>query len=157
MGARAVSAVRFTTGSCHWVFDVRLETGASAVLRMTTASLRPAMCGALHLNELLRPPGVPLPRVLETDLDAAFPTLVLERLAGIDLAHVMARACCGSVWSVACMAGPALGVAGGDGCEGVGKGASEGVAGSDRFGAQVCFQLGPGLLDGVPVRGWAGR
>ena len=90
LGSRAVSVVRFTTGSCHWVFDVRLETGASVVLRMTTAPLRPAMAGALHLNELLRPMGVPLPLVLHADLDAAFPTLVLERLAGTDLGHVMA-------------------------------------------------------------------
>lgn len=90
MGSRAVSVARFTTGSCHWVFDVRLETGASVVLRMTTASLQPAMRGALHLNELLRPLGVPLPRVFHADLDAAFPTLVLERLAGTDLGHVMA-------------------------------------------------------------------
>ena len=90
MGSRVVSVVRFTTGSCHWVFDVRLETGASVVLRMTTASLRPAMRGALHLNKLLRPLGVPLPRVLHADLDDAFPTIVLERLAGTDLGHVMA-------------------------------------------------------------------
>jgi aminoglycoside phosphotransferase len=90
LGSRAVSVVRFTTGRCHWVFDVRLETGASVVLRMTTASLRPAMRGALYLNELLRPTGVPLPRVLHADLDATFPTLVLERLAGTDLGHVMA-------------------------------------------------------------------
>jgi aminoglycoside phosphotransferase len=85
-----VSVVRFTTGICHWVFDVRLETGASVVLRMTTASLRPAMVGALHMNKLLRPMGVPLPRVLYADLEATFPTLVLERLAGTDLGHVMA-------------------------------------------------------------------
>ena len=89
LGSRAVSATRFTTGSCHWVFDVRLETGASVVLRMTTAPLRPAMAGALHLNELLRPMGVPLPRVLYADIDATFPTLVLERLFGTDLGHVM--------------------------------------------------------------------
>lgn len=91
LGSRAVSAARFTTGSCHWVFDVRLETGASVVLRMTTASLRPAMCGAGHLNGLLRPMGVPLPRVLCADLDATFPTLVLERLAGTDLRHFMSN------------------------------------------------------------------
>ncbi len=90
LGSRAVSVARFTTGSCHWVFDVRLETGASVVLRMTTASLRPAMCGALRLNGRLRPLGVPLPRVLHADLDAAFPTLALERLPGTDLGHVMA-------------------------------------------------------------------
>ena len=105
LGSRAVSVARFTTGSCHWVFDVGLETGTSVVLRMTTASLRPAMCGALHLNELLRPMGVPLPRVLHADLDAIFPTLVLERLAGTDLGHVMAalddQSLKGIAWQVA--------------------------------------------------------
>ena len=72
------------------MFDTRLETGARVVLRMTTAALRPAMVGALHLNRLLRPMGVTMPRVLGADLDAGFPTLVLERLAGTDLGHVMA-------------------------------------------------------------------
>jgi len=91
LGSRALSVARFTTGSCHWVFDVRLETGTSVVLRMTTASLRPAMAGALQLNELLRPMGVPLPQVLHADLDATFPTLVLERLPGTDLGHVMSN------------------------------------------------------------------
>ena len=49
------------------------------------------MAGALHLNELLRPMGVPLPRVLRADLGATFPTLLLERLAGTDLRHVMSN------------------------------------------------------------------
>ena len=48
------------------------------------------MVGALQMSELLRPMGVPLPQVLHADLDATFPTLVLERLAGTDLGHVMA-------------------------------------------------------------------
>ena len=89
LGSRAVWVERFTTGSCHWVFDVRLETGASAVLRMTEASRRPAMAGALEMSELLRPKGVPLPAVLVADLDSEFPTLVLERLPGTDLGHVI--------------------------------------------------------------------
>lgn len=88
-GIRAASIRRFPTGSCHYVFDVRLETGTSVVLRMTTGSLRPAMCGAMKMNELLRPMGVPLPQILHADLDAAFPTLALERFAGSDLANVM--------------------------------------------------------------------
>ena len=50
------------------------------------------------------------------------------------------------------MAEPALGVAGGNGCEGPGDRAFEDVPGSGRFGAQVGFQLGPGLLDGVHLR-----
>ena len=91
LGLKAVSVARFATGSCHWVFDVRLETGAPVVLRMTTASLRPAMAGALHLNGLLRPMGVPLPRIFHADLDATFPTLVLERLVGTDLQHVLSN------------------------------------------------------------------
>src|SRR3954469_20676078 len=90
LGSGATSVARFTTGNNHWVYDVRLETGAAVVLRMTTAEWRPAMVGALHLSELLRPMGVPLPRVLRADLDATFPTLALERLAGSDLGQVMA-------------------------------------------------------------------
>lgn len=101
LGSKAVSVARFTTGSCHWVFDVRLETGACVVLRMTTASLRPAMVGALYLNELLRPIGVPVPQVFHADLDALFPTLILERLAGTDLGHIMASLTGKSLESIA--------------------------------------------------------
>jgi aminoglycoside phosphotransferase (APT) family kinase protein len=39
----------------------------------------------VHLSELLRPLGVPLPRLLAEDIAAPLPWLVLERLAGSDL------------------------------------------------------------------------
>jgi hypothetical protein len=47
------------------------------------------MVGALRLSELLRPMGVPLPQILHADVDASFPTLALERLAGTGLAQVL--------------------------------------------------------------------
>jgi hypothetical protein len=56
-----------------------------------------------------------------------------------------------SVQRVACMAKPILGVAGGDGRDGVGDGAVEGFTGAGHSGAQVGLQLGPGEFDRVHV------
>src|SRR3954454_3426882 len=130
LGSRAASAVRFTTGNNHWVFDVRLGTGAAVVLRMTTAEWRPAMVGALHLSGLLRPMGVPLPRVLHADLDATFPTLVLERLAGSDLGHVMAGLDDRSLEAVAGRVGEAQGVV-------------SGLPSAGRYGYAVTAEMAP--------------
>lgn len=43
----------------------------------------------MRLSRLLRPVGVPLPAVLAADLEAAWPFMLLERLPGMDLGHVM--------------------------------------------------------------------
>jgi aminoglycoside phosphotransferase len=85
MGERAMEVRRFPTGMAHYVFDVRCETGKSLVVRMALAGRRASLSGAVRLTEILRPRGVPLPRVLAKDLDGAFPYLILERLPGTDL------------------------------------------------------------------------
>jgi hypothetical protein len=47
------------------------------------------MAGAVYLSELLRPRGVPLPRILAEGIRAELPWLLLERFPGTDLGAVI--------------------------------------------------------------------
>jgi aminoglycoside phosphotransferase (APT) family kinase protein len=89
-GQSPVSVTRFPTGSHHYVFEACFADRAPLVVRLTTAANRPAMAGAARLSKQLRPLGVPLPALLAEDVAAPLPYLVLERLPGTDLAHVVA-------------------------------------------------------------------
>ncbi|MEO9168870.1 MAG: aminoglycoside phosphotransferase family protein [Aestuariivirga sp.] len=89
LGSPVVKVHRFTTGSSHFVFEVTCTSGQQAVVRATLESNRAAMVGNAALYHLLHPLGVPLPKILSENLDHRFPYLVLERLAGSDLAHVI--------------------------------------------------------------------
>jgi aminoglycoside phosphotransferase (APT) family kinase protein len=88
LGHAPRSVKRFETGTQHHVFDVEFERGPPVVVRLADPSGRAKMAGAVHLSGLLRPLGVPLPALLADDLDAAFPWILLERLAGKDLGAV---------------------------------------------------------------------
>ena len=89
LGSPVVNVHRFTTGSSHFVFEVTCVSGQQAVVRATLEANRSAMVGNAALYHLLHPLGVPLPKILAENLDHRFPYLVLERLAGSDLAHVI--------------------------------------------------------------------
>jgi aminoglycoside phosphotransferase (APT) family kinase protein len=80
---------RFPTGLHHYVYDCRLSTGESVVVRIALLSEREAMAGALYWNKELRRLKVPLPRIDFFDLDFSFPYLVLERLPGKDIGQVI--------------------------------------------------------------------
>jgi hypothetical protein len=91
LGAPAASVRRFPTGLAHFVYDVRLADGRSAVIRMSRRADLAAARGAVYWSSLLRPIGVPPPALLHSDLSLArwpFPLLVLERLSGDDLGIV---------------------------------------------------------------------
>lgn len=87
----AVSAERFTTGSQHFVFDVKTASGKKLVVRVSKPEHRHLVESALYWNETLRPNGVPLPVILAAGLTAEFPFLILERLPGKDLWQVYAK------------------------------------------------------------------
>jgi aminoglycoside phosphotransferase len=89
LGSPAVDAHRFTTGSAHFVFDVACASGQKVVVRAGPGANRAALIGSARLYGLLRPLGVPLPQILAENLDHRFPYLVLERLPGTDLGHVI--------------------------------------------------------------------
>jgi aminoglycoside phosphotransferase len=91
LGSPAVAAHRFTTGSAHFVFEVTCASGQKVVVRAGPEANRAALIGSARLYRLLHPLGVPLPEMLAENLDHRFPYLVLERLPGTDLGHVIGR------------------------------------------------------------------
>jgi aminoglycoside phosphotransferase (APT) family kinase protein len=88
-GRRVLGARRFPTGSHHYVYEVALADAAPVVVRIGKPEARNAMVGAAELSRRLRPAGVPLPAVIAADTALPFPHLVLERLPGTDLGHVI--------------------------------------------------------------------
>lgn len=82
---------RFPTGSAHYVFDIVADDGERAVLRMGLANQRDEMEAGLALLLALAERGVPVPRILASDVDDNLPWVLMERLPGTDLSHVVAN------------------------------------------------------------------
>lgn len=85
---------RFSTGSGHFVYDVRLADGRRVVVRISRREDLEAANGAVYWSRLLRPKGVPLPELLCADLSLTryrFPVVLLARLPGDDLGVVYER------------------------------------------------------------------
>lgn len=81
---------RFPTGTSHHVFEALFaDGGRPVVVRMGTPELRRGLSDGVRLNRLLRPLGAPLPKILAEGLDEPLPWVVLERLPGTDLKHVI--------------------------------------------------------------------
>lgn len=81
---------RFTTGARHYVYEVRFAGQAPVVVRIGDANAHSEVEGAVHLSEMLRPLGMPLPRLLAHDVSAPLPWIMLERLDGSDLGDTIA-------------------------------------------------------------------
>lgn len=79
---------RFPTGLRNWVYDVTLESHTPIVVRLSLPENRAELEGAISWTELLREAGVPVAEIRASDLNAAHPYLVLERLPGTDLGNV---------------------------------------------------------------------
>lgn len=89
---RAPNAVaRFTTGARHYVYEATFADRQPIVVRIGSASAHAEMAGAVHLSNLLRRRGAPLPAILAQDIQSALPWIALERLPGVDLGAVMGR------------------------------------------------------------------
>lgn len=91
-GERVASVERFPTGLAHYVYDVRTERGRSVVVRLTRPEWRAAFVGASFWYRLLKPRGIPLPRLRYVDFGERqpFPVMIMERLPGTDLNGVYA-------------------------------------------------------------------
>jgi len=82
---------RFKTGLCHFVFAVETSAGQTVVVRIATPATQRLLEGGVYWNNLLRPIGVPLPRMLATGIEPSeiqFPFVLLEWLPGSDLCEV---------------------------------------------------------------------
>lgn len=81
--------IRFPTGSAHYVFDAIAGDGTRAVLRMALGNQRDEMRAGLELQVALGEHGVPVPHILAADVDASLPWVLMQRLDGTDLGHVL--------------------------------------------------------------------
>jgi aminoglycoside phosphotransferase (APT) family kinase protein len=90
-GQLPVTVQRFPTGSQHYVYEATFSDRPPVVVRIADATGAKLMVGAAMLSRQLRPLGVPLPEILAEELTPPFPYLVLERLPGTDLGHVIAH------------------------------------------------------------------
>lgn len=82
---------RFKTGLCHFVFAVETAAGQKVVVRIATRATQRLLEGGVYWNDLLRPIGVPLPRILATGIEPSevqFPFVILEWLPGSDLCEI---------------------------------------------------------------------
>jgi aminoglycoside phosphotransferase (APT) family kinase protein len=91
LGLEPVEIRRFLTGLCHHVFSVTAADGQKFVVRMATPSTKRLLAGGIYWNELLRPMGVPLPRMAAASLERSeiqFPFVILEQFPGSDLGEI---------------------------------------------------------------------
>lgn len=90
LGVAATSAARLTIGNCHYVYGVTTADGRRVVVRLASDESRDALVGGVYWHERLRAVGVPLAALLGANLTPThgFPSMLLERLPGSDLADV---------------------------------------------------------------------
>src|SRR5215470_7422618 len=89
LGRVPIEVRRFGTGSHHYVFEATFKDREPVVVRIAAEHSRSAMAGAYELSQLLRPKGVPLPKIIVEQLNHRFSHLILERLPGTDLGNVI--------------------------------------------------------------------
>lgn len=90
LGKRANDVSRFTTGSEHFVFDVKTESDENFVVRMAKGDNENAFLQTVFWHTTFRNLGIPVPEIyyFSTDTSDRFPSLIMERLAGVDLGDV---------------------------------------------------------------------
>jgi Ser/Thr protein kinase RdoA (MazF antagonist) len=130
VGSQPVVVRRFSTGSHHYVYEATFEDRPPVVVRIAAEHSRSAMAGAFELSRLLRPKGVPLPRIIAEGVSHPFSHLVLERLPGADLGDAMGGL------SNACLEGIAANVA-------AAQRVTAGTASGSRYGYSVTPTAAP--------------
>ncbi len=85
----AVSEIsRFNAGLCHFVYDVKLETGEEIVIRLARDNSINLLKGGVYWNKKMKHFKTPVPEILHFDFECEFPYVIMERLAGKDLHFV---------------------------------------------------------------------
>jgi aminoglycoside phosphotransferase len=90
LGWRPVEVRRFATGSAHYVFDLTGANGQKAVARFGLAAYEPALREGAALLARVAALGVPVPALYAVDRLDGLPFMLMERLGGTDLGHVIA-------------------------------------------------------------------
>jgi len=88
LGWREPNARRFTTGLAFFVYDVT-QGADNVVVRIGRPSQARALVESLALWRRLAPLGVPLPQVIADGTPDPLPYVIMARLPGTDLGHVM--------------------------------------------------------------------
>ena len=84
----SATARRFTTGMAFFVYEV--TSGArQVVVRIGLSEQAGVLQQGLRLSAQLKPLGVPLPEILGHGEHAGFPYVLMTRLPGTDLGHVL--------------------------------------------------------------------
>jgi len=82
---------RFSTGSEHYVYDVKTKSKKNLVVRMGREDARKTISSAVYWYNILKPKGVPLSQLLFSEVEknlSHFPVMIMERLRGKDLGDV---------------------------------------------------------------------
>src|SRR5215207_8038359 len=81
LGEPVARVERFATGLANFVYDVNGESGAAVVIRIAKSAGDTAVAAAVYWSNLLRPMGVPLPRLIAHHVGegGAFEWMALER------------------------------------------------------------------------------
>ncbi len=90
LGQSVLSVRRFPTGLCHYVYDVATST-QKLVVRIADPNTYSLLAAGVYWSQILSPLGVPLPRLMYSDLECKivpFAFMLLERLPGTDLGNV---------------------------------------------------------------------
>lgn len=85
---------RFPAGLCHHVYDVVIDNQRRVVVRIARPETQALLAGGVHWSGVLRPRGIPLPALLDADLEATivpFAWMLLEHLPGRDLGRAYPR------------------------------------------------------------------
>jgi len=92
LGERVARVERFTTGLANFVYEVIGQSGAKIVVRIANPIGNTSIAAAVYWSNLLRPMGVPLPRLIAHHVgeNSRFSWMALDRLPGTDLWHVYA-------------------------------------------------------------------
>lgn len=82
---------RFTTGSEHYVYDVKTKSDKDLVVRIGRENARKIFSGAVYWHGILKTKGIPLPKLFFSEVNKKFfdfPVIIMERLKGQDLERV---------------------------------------------------------------------
>ncbi len=79
---------RFTTGLCHYVYDVELDNCEKLVIRIADAEGRKELKGGIYWYGQLKIYELPMPKIFFYDLEGDYAYVILERLPGKDLHFV---------------------------------------------------------------------
>ncbi|MCD4818687.1 MAG: phosphotransferase [Candidatus Cloacimonetes bacterium] len=88
LNCRIAEITRFETGLCHYVYDVKTDSGEEIVIRIATENSIEELKGGVYWFKKLKAKEIPVPNIIKFDLENNYPYVIMERLIGTDLGYV---------------------------------------------------------------------